>query len=376
MKIAIITLPLHNNYGGILQCYALQTVLERMGHKVFVPVLSSDITWNLRFRLCITRFIKTYLLRTESKYYGCKTENEIIRQYTQPYIDKYIHSKRIHSWNDLQEIDFDAFVVGSDQVWRPRYFQPIANAYLDFAKDWKDIKRIAYAASFGTDEWEYTPEETAVCTTLLKKFDAVSVRELSAIDLCKTHFYVDAVQLIDPTLSLSPQDYLVTIDKSNLLEHKNGLLCYFLDEEDEKFQLANKLAQEKGLTPFLVYNSRKKVGDEYFENGIQLPIDQWIAGFQDAQFVVTDSFHGCVFSILFNKPFIAIGNEERGMARFHSLLKIFHLENRLVMVGDTQAFLERSSIPWEEINCTLEKERKRAFEFLNQNLANTKKLFY
>ena len=86
--------------------------------------------------------------------------------------------------------------------------QTLANAYLAFAKDWKQIKRIAYAASFGTDKWEYTLEETRECAALLKLFDAVSVREASAVQLCKNYFQIKAVHLLDPTLLLSKEDYL------------------------------------------------------------------------------------------------------------------------------------------------------------------------
>ena len=374
MKIGILTLDLNKNYGGILQCYALQTVLERMGNEVSVLYVKK-VAWYIRLRLIFSRFIKAYILKTEPEYYGMKTEKEILMQNTQPFINKYIRLKKVQGWQCFSEKDFNAIIVGSDQIWRPFYFQPIQNAYLSFAQSWKNVKRIAYAASFGTDEWEYTSEETKVCSELIKKFDAVSVRELSGVNLCRKYLQINAIQLVDPTLLLSPDDYLSIISDATLTERRNGLLCYILDGTEEKYQFANILATQKGLTPFLVNNPKTET-DEYFADRIQLPVDQWIAGFRDAEFVVTDSFHGCIFSILFNKPFIVIGNTIRGMSRINSLLKIFHLENRLVMVGDTQAFLERSSIPWEEINCILEKERKRAFEFLNQNLANTKKLFY
>ena len=103
---------------------------------------------------------------------------------------------------------FDAIVVGSDQVWRPKYFKDkIENAFLDFAKSW-NIKRIAYAASFGTDEWEYAPKQTKRCGELLKLFDFVSVREMSGINLCATHFDLGAKLEPDPTMLLTTEDYM------------------------------------------------------------------------------------------------------------------------------------------------------------------------
>ena len=198
MRIAILTLPLHRNFGGILQCYALQTVLERMGHEV--SVLSTDtvsVTKRTRLQLFIKRWIKHYLLNRESKFYGGKTETEIVCQCVLPFIRQYIHRLDVKDYACLQEQDLDAIVVGSDQIWRPTYYQPIANAYLKFAKDWTHIKRVAYATSFGTDEWEYTPEETQECAALLKQFDAVSVREASAVQLCKEHFQVNRPDLVN-----------------------------------------------------------------------------------------------------------------------------------------------------------------------------------
>lgn len=364
MRIAILTLPLHRNFGGILQCYALQTVLERMGHEV--SVLSTDVvsvTRRTRLQLFIKRWIKHYLLNRESKFYGGKTETEIVCQCVLPFIRQYIHRLDVKDYACLQEQDFDAIVVGSDQIWRPTYYQPIANAYLKFAKDWTHIKRVAYATSFGTDEWEYTPEETQECAALLKQFDAVSVRESSAVQLCKEHFQVKAVHLLDPTLLLTKEDYLSLEGVKNTPKHQGELFCYFLDETQEKLQWAKILCSKRGWQSFQANNPHADE-DVHFEKRIQLPLEPWLAGFRDAQFVLTDSFHGCVFSILFNKPFIAIGNAGRGMARFRSLLALFQLEDCLLLSEQIETLADRP-IQWERVNRILEEERGKAFSFLN-----------
>lgn len=365
MRIAILTLPLHINFGGILQCYALQTVLELMGHEV--SVLSTAVTKRTRLQLFIKRWIKHYLLQWESKFYEGRTETEIVCQHTLPFIRQYIHRLDVKDYSSLQEQDFDAIVVGSDQIWRPTYYQPIANGYLKFAKDWTHIKRVAYAASFGTDEWEYTPEETQECAALLKQFNAVSVRESSAVQLCKEHFQVKAVHLLDPTLLLSKEDYLSLEGVKNTPKHQGELFCYFLDETQEKRQWAKILCSKRGWQSFQANNPLADE-DVYFEKRIQLPLEPWLAGFRDAQFVLTDSFHGCVFSILFNKPFIAIGNAGRGMTRFRSLLALFQLEDRLLLSGQIETLAERP-IQWEQVNRILEEEREKAFLFIRQALA-------
>ena len=365
MRIAIVTLPFVVNYGGVLQCYALQTALERLGHGVCV--LQRKVPASIRARLMVTRWIKTYLLKIETNYYGGKTDGEIVGVNFQAFIRKHIRICYFRKWQTISGRNIDAIVAGSDQIWRNEYFKPIKQAYLDFAKKWKGVKRVAYAASFGIDEWDYTPVETKECAELCKLFDAVSVREASGIDLCREYLGVDAVQCLDPTLLLTAGDYVKLLDGFNAPAQAKCLACYFLDETKEKEQLAVKIAEEKGLNFVKLYNPDSWTPGKTFEERLQLPIERWIAGFRDAEFVVTDSFHGCVFSIIFNKPFVVVGNTIRGMARFRSLLSMFHLEGRLVMPGETEHFPD-SPIRWEEVNEVLERERENALSFLTQNL--------
>lgn len=334
MKIGILTLPLHTNYGGILQAYALQTVLERMGHEVVVidtpnmKATPSFLTMGKRIaKRVLGKRVEIFLERRHNREYP------IISQYTQPFIDKYIHRKEISSLHELKKENFDTIVVGSDQVWRPLYFTSlfkanIRNAYLAFAEKW-NIKRVAYAASFGTDNWEYTPKQTEKCGELLRMFDAVSVREEFGVQLCKEHFSVEAQHVLDPTMLLDKEDYIHLIETAQTPKSKGTLLNYILDETTEKRALIEQIAKDKKLTPFRV-NSKVEDRTAPLEERIQPPVEEWLRGFYDAEFIVTDSFHACVFSILFNKPFIVIGNKKRGISRFESLMKIFGMENRLL----------------------------------------------
>lgn len=360
MRIAILTLPLHVNFGGILQCYALQTVLERMGHEV--SVLNTDfvnVDYKTRIGLFIKRLVKTCIGK-ESKFYGWKTEREITQKYTQVFIRKHIHLLNVQDLSLLKEDDFDAIVVGSDQIWRPMYYQPIANAYLKFAKDWTSIKRIAYATSFGTDKWEYTHEETQECASLVKLFDAVSVRENSAVDLCRKYLEVEAVQVLDPTLLLSKEDYLKLIDQSKLKKNE-GVFAYFLDVTSSKMDLANRIAKERGLKLYQFNNPNVDCLSLHFEKRIQQSIEEWIAGFRDASFVVTDSFHGCVFSIIFNKPFVVIGNEERGIARLKSLLSMLDFDYSVA-----SNIHQLQKIEWNKTKLILDKYRQISLSFLRK----------
>lgn len=369
MKIAILTLPLHTNYGGILQAYALQTVLERMGNEVIVLGKNNHAQlplWKMPLSYS-KRILKKYVLgKKDSRVFHEQWYNKtypIISQNTQKFIDKYIHYLTPTSLNSINPKDFDAIVVGSDQIWRPKYYSKIENAYLEFAENW-DIKRIAYAASFGTDKWEYSLSQTEKCKGLVQKFNAVSVRESAAVNLCKEHFGINALHVLDPTMLLDKNDYINLFEAAKTPKSPGNLLVYILDKTTEKTELVNKIAKEKGLLPFRV-NSLVENHNTPLEKRIQPPIEQWLRGFYDADFVVTDSFHACVFSIIFGKPFIAYGNASRGLSRFNSLLKMFSLEDRLTIDSNIR---QLQDIDWNVIEKKLNHLRIESFNFLKDNL--------
>lgn len=380
MKIAILTLPLHTNYGGILQCYALQTVLERMGYEVSViEKKTKPVRLPLRLMpFCYGKRILRNLIGHKCPVFYEQRYNRIqhvIRQNTDVFIDQYIHLKRYQSFSNINEEEYDAIVVGSDQIWRPKYFDvdKIENAYLKFAEKW-NIKRVSYAASFGTDEWEYTAEQTSECGRLLKMFDAVSVRENSAIFSCKQYFDIEVQQTLDPTLLLEKEDYIKLFETRNTPKSKGNLLCYILDESDEKKEIIQRIANEKGLNPF---NVTAKIYDETvsLNERIQPPLEQWLRGFYDADFVVTDSFHACVFSIIFQKQFIVLGNKCRGLDRFNSWLTFLSLKERLInSLYDYDAHISilNENIDYISIKQKLDMERSRSLLFLMENLENKK----
>ena len=370
MRIGILTLPLHTNYGGILQAYALQTVLERMGHDVCLiekkrqplrlPLWKAPLSYGKRIVKNLTGH--PYPIFFERK---VNREEPLVRQNTDKFVNKYIKRRFVDDFSEIGKDDFDAIVVGSDQVWRPKYFiDGIENAYLTFAKEW-NIRRIAYAASFGTDKWEYSSEQTISCRRLLKNFDAVSVRESSAVTLCREHLGVDVKRVLDPTMLLSTNDYMKLFDANGTPRSNGNLLCYIIDETPEKMSFVNKIAQERGLIPFRV-NSKVENLIAPLQERIQPPVEQWLRGFYDADFVVTDSFHACVFSILFNKPFFVLGNEKRGLSRFSSLLGMFGMENLLVTNKDLNE--KQNDIDWARVMSLLAEEKKKAINFLNENL--------
>ena len=338
MKIGILSLVLHTNYGGILQSYALQTVLERLGHEVYVFNREQQYD-KTRWKYIPKRFVKRIIGRDvvifqEARY---KKEAPMICQHIWNFRKKYIHEYIIKSFDDIKKMNLDAIIVGSDQVWRPCYFKSqwnvgIENAFLSFTRDW-NIKRVAYAASFGVNDWEFSDQETQLVAEAAKLFSAISVREDSGIQMLKEKLNLDSIQVLDPTLLLSRDDYVKLIEKAEIGKSSGNLLTYILNPSSKKTTFINEVAKAKGLIPFSVNNSNVKQTAPV-EQRIMPPIEKWLQGFNDAKLVITDSFHACVFSIIFNKPFIVFGNHERGNARFESLLNMFDLKDRLANIGD------------------------------------------
>lgn len=399
MRIGILTQPLTNNYGGLLQAYALQTSLERMGHSVSIlnrpmPFVSDKA--NDKIGLKAKRFfinsIKLLLNKPLTTIYHELLPHQwpVVNRFTQIFINRY-HHKSPDFYTTLQLIDYckreriDAYVVGSDQCWRPLYSPCLQNYFLDFAQDW-DVKRVAYAASFGVEHWEYSDELTKACAPLVQKFDAVSVREESGITLCQEHLGVNAVHVLDPTMLLNPEDYnalinaydpaifditpehsLSTVDRT---EGKK-LFNYVLDLSPMKKQFIKNVSQKAGLTP--VYCMPKdfraqEVFEKYPDDCTFPPVELWLQSFRDSEMVIADSFHGTVFSIIYNKPFWVLGNPGRGMARFSSLLKMFGLEDRLVTPDVFDKIEIFAPIDWKQVNARREELKTMSLDYLKNSL--------
>lgn len=368
MKIGILSLPLYINYGGILQTYALQTVLEKMGHDV---TFIQKRNWPLKLKVqdmpltyakrIVRNLIGQHIPILYEKIYN--REAPIIRQNIEPFILHNIKMKVVDDYCQIQENEFDTIIVGSDQIWRHLYVKHIEGSFLDFAKGWK-IKRIAYAASFGTDSWEYSKRQSKRCRKLAQLFNAISVREDSGVELCKRHFGIGAKHVLDPTMLLENCDYIKLFKKNNTPKSSGNLLCYILDENEEKFNIVKTISTKLNLKPFKVNTRPEYRYDISVEERVQPSVEQWLRGFYDADFVITDSFHACVFSILFRKPFIVYGNKDRGLSRFTSLLNMFELSDRLVTDLKDLNKCELKNIDWDNVYSRLNAQRNKSFDFI------------
>lgn len=371
MKIGILTQPLHNNYGGLLQAYALQHYLRNQGHDVLTVDCHSNHKPRLfGIRTIARNTIKKYLLGhlVASIFPPNDQRKREISQHTKRFTAEHIHTTQpIHSLNEfsyIKKYQFDAYIVGSDQVWRPAYSPCMPAFFLSFLTDSEKAKRIAYAASFGVDHVEeFTSSELAEYAHLLQRFDAIGVREGSAVELCRQHFGVSAQHIIDPTLLLDQSVYRQLVQQDNIPASSGDMMVYVLDQAPEKKQIIHMVVNECGLTPYSVMPGT---------DGVYPPVTQWLRGFMDAKYVITDSFHGVVFSIIFNKPFIAIGNRSRGLARFTSILKMFDLESRLVFTpSDLTTELINTTIDFSQVGQLKIMQQQMAQAFLSHALNRT-----
>lgn len=364
MKIAILTQPLRANYGGILQNYAMQQVLIRFGH--FPITLEKDPHQYIsKFKLVCDlpkRIITKYILKKRDHIFSENIHNKIVDRQPKtllPFIKSYIKHRYVLNYDLINLSDFDAFLVGSDQVWRPLYnWDVLDKMFLSFIPKESKTKRIAYAASFGTSEWEFNEEQTTLCKDLITYFDAVSTREIDGVNLCKKYLKrEDGVSVLDPTLLLNKEDYLALCKDIPTYE-ENLLFAYILDTDTETLSKLKDIANANGHTLKLVSA----------HDNCTLSMEEWLAMLRDAKMVITDSFHGTVFSIIFNKEFFTITNQSRGGSRFTSLLSQLSLSDRMFNSIFDVKF--NDNIDWSIVNNKFSLLKDKSLNFLMSALNN------
>ena len=334
MKICIITLPLKFNYGCLLQAFALNLFLRKNGHSALTAnYVNPRIP--LTMRLACNPFV-----RAVRKLFGKKV-SVLFRDYRKynldchlrRFVEKNIPRTRLiktpATWRDFEEYGFDAFVVGSDQVWRDSMSQHLPTAFFDFIPDNSKIKRIAYAASFGVDKFEHGERPILFYRKLIKKFNAVSVREKDGVRICRDELLANAVHVLDPTMLLSSDDYkkIIEGDRGNFRDFGNNYAFRHILNEN--------LSKSREFSDSL-------------------------------KSLITDSFHCVVFSIIFKTPFVVIGNSHTGLSRIKSILDMFGLSERFA-ISPSATDIEnaaKSPIDWEAVHNILKEKQKESAEFL------------
>nr|WP_272210096.1 polysaccharide pyruvyl transferase family protein [Marinicella sp. W31]MDC2875959.1 polysaccharide pyruvyl transferase family protein [Marinicella sp. W31] len=384
-QIGLLTLPLHSNYGGILQIAALRQYLEDAGHTTVLmerdykgPLKNQIVMWAAE--IIPPAFLKGTNpakvkgenggVRGKIERFMARIKQRQLRGTHAAFIEQCFKMRTgvIYSSDGMRQavadFNLDAVIVGSDQVWRLRYLPDdgVADYFLGFA-DRPDMRRISYAASFGNSEWIYH-DETEMVSKLLADFSAVSVREKTGVEICRDDLGRDDAELVlDPTMLVDEAFYDTVMSPSPTGRPQGGLLTYVLDFDSDHPDLAASVARRLGpdcAVHSLALEGRQKL----------VGVPEWLRAFKDARWVLTDSFHGTVFSILFRKDFIAIVNKKRGSDRFVSLLSQLGLQDRLVDSDGIEAIAEKMAQPvdYAAVDEKLSALRDHSMQFLKKAL--------
>ena len=248
-------------------------------------------------------------------------------------------------------------MVNSDQTWRrqkSKYFYDIA--FLNFSKNW-NITKFVYGASLVLDFWHYTKEEEEIAKSLLKNFKGISVREKGSIKLIQNHLGIKPTFVLDPTLLIDKKYYLKLIKNFKIQEDigDNFIFIYKLINSRQLKVLIKNITEK--------YNYKIYLIDYNVVNHIQ----KFIYGVYNCKAVITDSFHGTIFSIIFNKPFISLVYKSKGKERFNTLKEIFNLHNRIINY-DSYPDIKLLKRPLLINKNILNSLKKRSIRFLKDNL--------
>ncbi len=366
MKIAIVTFHEALNYGAVLQAYALQTHLEKSGHEV------SFVNWNFPFTLvkgrlqnCLSRSPRQTFRNLHDYVLGLR-----FAQFRKNHLR--VGVRQYGSAEDLIRLppDADAYIVGSDQVWNPVFAVGPCEKTLWLRFGRSEVRRIAYAASFGLSHLDKTL--TSRWSDHAKLFDAVSVREKGGQRLAGRLGRPDAVVVPDPTHLLSPEDY-ARIAPTHAPMKRPYVFAYIFDTDNGEFlyEVEQTVREVAGLS---IRRSRPVSRlRNFLSRGVVGP-GKWLSLLRQSQYVVTNSFHGTALSILFHRPFIVVlyqGAAARLNGRVTSLLEILGLEHRAVTTYDRREIerLCHEDIDWEEVHRRLSALRQVGVRFLEDALA-------
>lgn len=334
MKVRILTFSSATNYGALLQTYALSKVLQNEGHQVELYKISL-------FKPSLKSFIREHIY--------ARFAQRFRKQYLPPFVE--LNARP----------DADCYIVGSDQVWNPACHRISGfHFFFDFLPE--NSKRIAYAASFGSNNCSWPEEHKSELTLLLKKFSHISLRESSAIPQFQQAFNITPRLTLDPSLLLTDYSELYETVKS-----RNTLVSFKFNQSAEYYKLLSYLSEELNLQ-LLRLDKRyiKFQGKEYMNR--YCSVSQWIKEIVQCQFVITDSFHGMVFAIIHRKPFIVFASSTQNNERQLSLLASLGLEDRYytgyaeVLKNDSW----KKHIDYNTVNKKLHLLRNESLNFLRE----------
>ncbi len=376
MRVGILT-HFHKsiNYGGVLQAYALCKFLNECGYDakqiLYVPKVTSVSVPSFT----VKDIFEKINLRLEKRIYR-KRNQDIKARMEQLFVefrDAVPHTEREYTQADITDTNglFDAFIAGSDQVWNPIWHDP--SYFLDFVEPY--TTKLSYAASIGVGKLD--SEQENIFKKFLPAFNAISVREKTASDMLFPLLDNQVDVCVDPTLLLTAQEWDNVASKRKLQE--GYVFLYLFGDDKRTRKLAEKFAKAKGLKlvtiPDLlgVYRpSDRKLRAEQITTAS--PAD-FISLIKYADYIFTDSFHACVFSLLYKKQFFAFQRDDkiRMESRIQNLTNMFGCPERFCLNDEKEVnkLLKMQSVEYSDIISEFEKEKQRSVDYLKSNLSIT-----
>ena len=344
------------NYGSVLTYYALQKTLREMG----LSPLMID------------------------KPGASKDDIERLNTHSRRFAKEHFHISQPYALKDLNILNrhCDTFIIGSDQVWNYGISKNFGKSfYLDFVDDNK--KKIAYAVSFGHNVDFAPPAERVAISRLMRRFDAIAVREDNGVQLCKDIYGVEATHVLDPVFLIDPEQYHELANRSTCKEEAPYMLAYILDVTPEKKELMLQMSRDLGLRLLVLLDGfsdsaekNRKILDLDENVRMNIEVYDWLYYFKNASYVLTDSFHGTSYAILFGKQFLPLTNKRRGYARFASLAHLLDFESRLINepIEAIQNKKYMEVVNYDYINRVITTERTRCRDWLHNALFSYKNI--
>lgn len=359
MDVKVITRHAPSNYGSLLQSIATQTVLERLGHRCEIidyvrddehglKAVITDMN-NKRDRLGGAFKRMAYVMMRYPEEKRAEVKFDAMRRH---YLKL---TRRCTTHEDLARLDADLFMTGSDQVWGPTLNGHYDEAY--FLSFVKNKPKVAYAASFGRTD--FTQRMLEEYRQMLSRYDAIAVRENSAVNLLEQMNVECASQVLDPTLLLTGDEW------AKYIEHDvkgRYVLVYQLHNNPALSDYAVRFARYVGLPLYRVSPTFHQ-----FRRGgkfVYLPaLGDFLSYIRNSTYMITDSFHGTAFALNFNRQFIEILPNNKTDSRNQSILQLTGLQDRIV--SDYNDFsISKRRIDYAGVNSIIESERKKSMEIL------------
>lgn len=361
MKIGILTFHIARNYGAVLQCFALQSYLQELGHNVevvnycpkylidpytrinkFRPFNGSRRLYLLRLLLWFRNCVKFYLKR-----------RKYINNF-KSFSSKYLTVSKALA-NPKTELDYDYCIIGSDQVWNPIITHGLDKMYWGGVRS--RAKLITYAASSAF--YNFTEDQKISINKYLMRFANISVREQDLHTYLKSSFDVDSSLVCDPTQLIDIQRWKDIAVKPKMDKY---ILAYF--SEPKTLQLAKEIAKKRGGQVVAIYN--------IYSNscGSIASPEEFVGLFIYADFVVSSSLHGLLFSLIFKKEFCIIGSGDDSDSRFLSVLNRYGIEDRIIYKYSDINRISNEKIDYDRVHLAMDEFRQNSRDYLRERFSN------